>query len=68
MTYDDVINFFGSQNAVAAALGLTQPTVSSWHGTVPDQHQYALEILTAGALRVEDRLRKPKAGRAIFEY
>jgi hypothetical protein len=57
---------FRTQTAIAAALGITQP-VSPGH-VVPDQYKFQIEVITAGALRVEPELRKPCAGRAVFEY
>jgi hypothetical protein len=68
MTYADVLKFFGTQTAIAAALGITQPTVWSWRGVVPKQYQYQLEVITAGALRADPALRQPLAGRVIFDH
>ncbi len=76
MTYADVMQFFKTQGALGAALGIAQPTISSWDQgdghVVPDRYQYQLEVITGGALRVERALRKPKAGKiighSIFEY
>lgn len=58
MTYDEVIEHFGTQQKLGAALGIAQPTISSWGRVIPDHYQYQLEIITAGALRVEERLRR----------
>ena len=58
MTYNDALHHFGTQVKLAAALGITQPTVSAWKGEIPDAYQYQLEIITAGALRVEEHLRR----------
>lgn len=60
MTYDEVKRFFKTQEGIAAALGITQPTVSAWEGVVPNHYQYQLEIITAGALRVDPELRQPR--------
>lgn len=60
MTYSDVISHFGTQVAIAKALGITQSTVSGWGGVVPPKYQYQLEVITEGAMRADDDLR-PKA-------
>lgn len=60
MTYDEVLSHFKTQEGIAAALGLTQPTISSWKRIVPDHYQYQLEIITAGTLRVDERLRRAR--------
>lgn len=61
MTYADVLTHFGTQVAIARALGITQPTVSAWRGTVPARYQYQIAVLTRGALRVDEGLLKPEA-------
>jgi len=61
MTYEEVLAHFGTQERIAAALGLKQPTISCWKGIVPDHYQYQLEIITAGALRIDERLRRPRS-------
>lgn len=50
------ITFFGSQAAMAAALGVKQPTVSEWltgERPVPDTQCVELERLMEGRLHVE---------------
>lgn len=59
MTYSDVLRHFGTQVAIAQALGITQPTVSAWDGEVPSKYQYQLEVITSGQLRAEESLRAP---------
>lgn len=61
MTYQEAIEHFGTQAKLAAALGIAQPTVSCWDRVVPPAYQYQLEIITAGALRVDEELRRAKA-------
>lgn len=58
MTYTEALSHFGTQVKLARALGITQPTVSAWHGEVPPPYQYQLEIITAGTLRVDEPLRR----------
>jgi len=60
MTYKQVIDHFGTQAKLAAALGITQPSVSVWKRRVPAVHQYKLEIITDGALKVDAALRHPR--------
>jgi DNA-binding transcriptional regulator YdaS (Cro superfamily) len=62
MTYDDLIAYYGTQKGIADALGITQPTVSAWGRVVPARYQYQIEVLTDGALLVEDALRVPRKG------
>lgn len=58
MTYDQALRHFGgTQEKLAAALGITQSTVSSWGRIVPDRYQYQIEVLTGGALRADEALR-----------
>lgn len=51
MTKDQVIEHFGSQAAVAVALGIRQPSVWEWGDPLPPLRQLEIERLTAGALR-----------------
>lgn len=60
MTYDQVLAHFGTQQGIAGALGLTQPTISAWGKVIPPHYQYQLEIITAGALKVDEELRWPR--------
>lgn len=59
MDYAEVLARYGTQTAIAEALGITQSTVSAWKGTVPAYYQYQLEIISQGKLRVDDDLRVP---------
>jgi len=60
VTYEQVLKHFRTQEGIAAALGLTQPSISLWKQIVPAHYQYQLEIITAGALRVDEALRAPR--------
>ena len=54
MTYQDAITHFGgTQVALAKALGITQPTVSSWKGAIPAPYQFQIEVLSDRKLRVD---------------
>jgi hypothetical protein len=60
MTYDEALEHFGgTQEKLAAALGITQPTVSVWKGVLPDAYQYQIEVITGGKLRADPELRRP---------
>lgn len=50
MTKEEAIREFGTQVALAKALGLTQHTVSSW-GEVPVLRQLQIEVITEGRLK-----------------
>lgn len=54
MTKDEAIKHFGSVGAVAAALGIKQPSVSDW-GEIPPYRQLQLEILTKGKLKADQK-------------
>lgn len=51
MKKDEVLAHFGSQAAVAAALGIRQPSVANWTDPLPELRQLEIERLTCGALR-----------------
>lgn len=58
MDFDAVIRFFGSQVAAAAALGVTQPTISMWRarGSIPHLQQLRIEHITDGRLRADKNI------------
>lgn len=57
MTYHDALRHFGgTQVRLAAALGITQSTVSSWKGAIPPAYQFQIEVLSDRALRVDPDL------------
>ncbi len=53
MNIQDLINHFGSQAAIARALGTSDQVVSAWKAKnrIPIGRQYEIQILTAGKLR-----------------
>jgi transcriptional repressor of cell division inhibition gene dicB len=59
MTYDEVMAHFGTQVKLAAALGITQSTVSSWGRVVPRSYQYQIEVITDRKLLADAELRLP---------
>ena len=54
MTKQELIEYYGSQEKVADALGIKQPSVAGWPGDyVPIGRQYQVEVLTKGALKAD---------------
>jgi DNA-binding transcriptional regulator YdaS (Cro superfamily) len=51
MRKDEVLDFFGGATAAAHALGVSQPSVSSWGEQIPELRQLQIERLTGGVLR-----------------
>lgn len=74
MTYDEALAYFGTQTKLAAALGVTQATVSRWGEgprahktfTIPASYQYQIEVITNRQLLADAELRLP-ADRVIRE-
>jgi len=56
MTYDELINEFGTQDAIAKAIGVTQSAVANWksRGRIPFHCQYLLEKATRRRLKMDD--------------
>ena len=69
MTFSDLIEHFGSTQAVADALDVSYQSVHQWKrsGKVPQGRQWQLQALTAGKLqadslfRVDHKTRKSSA-------
>ena len=55
MTTADAIAHFGTQTALAAALGIHQSSVSTWGTYPPMLRQFQIERLTKGRLKVEQQ-------------
>lgn len=53
MKKQDVISYFGSVKATAAALGITSQAVSQWPDRVPKESQKTIFIVTQGRLQME---------------
>lgn len=49
----DVLAHFKTQQAIAEALGIKQPSVADWKEFPPDRRQFQLERITNGALKAE---------------
>ena len=51
MTKDEAISHFGSQAALARALGITQPTICGWGDFPPFERQQQIERVSGGQLK-----------------
>jgi transcriptional repressor of cell division inhibition gene dicB len=60
----EAIKYFGTQQAVADALGLKQPAVSLWGERPPSLRQLQLEIITKGKLKADPEIKQPSRERA----
>lgn len=58
MKIEDVISHFGSQVAVAQALGVNQPAVSMWktRGKIPHLQQLRIQHVTKGKLKAHPEI------------
>jgi DNA-binding transcriptional regulator YdaS (Cro superfamily) len=56
--YEDLIQYFGSQAAVARAVDVRQPSVWEWKKKgIPAKRQLQIERLTGGTLKAHPRVR-----------
>ncbi len=53
MTTEEAVKHFTSQQALADALGIKQPSVAGWGEYPPPYRQLQIQILTAGKLVAE---------------
>lgn len=61
MTYDDVINHFGTQLAAAKALGLSQSSISDWKRVgITNLRQLHVEAVTKGKLKADPAAKRPE--------
>jgi len=59
MKKSEAVKYFGSQSELAKVCGITKQAVSLWPGEhVPQEHQYALQILTKGQLTADQKERR----------
>ncbi|CAH3441023.1 Cro/CI family transcriptional regulator [Phytobacter diazotrophicus] len=56
MLKKDVVQHFGSQRAIAKALGLSESAVSQWRDVIPEKDAFKIEKMTSGVLRREPEL------------
>ncbi len=50
----EVIDHFGTQRAIAKALGISDAAVSQWKEVIPEKDAYRLQVVTAGALKYQE--------------
>jgi len=55
MKTSDVVAYFGTQELVAEALGISQAAVSQWGEDVPELRAFQLERITNGKLAAEQQ-------------
>lgn len=61
MRKEEAISFYGSQSALARALGIAQASVAGWTGEYPPGgRQLQIEKLTKGKLKAEPDCMAPK--------
>lgn len=54
MTFDELINFYGTQVRAGRAIGIGQSSVAEWKDKgIPAGRQAQYEILTQGALKAD---------------
>ncbi|MCA9233171.1 MAG: helix-turn-helix domain-containing protein [Planctomycetales bacterium] len=51
MKTEDAIKYFGSQVALARALGISKQAVGGWGEYVPTGRAFQLQVMTAGKLK-----------------
>jgi transcriptional repressor of cell division inhibition gene dicB len=65
MNTKQVLRHFGSQKAVARALGIAQPSVFQWGDRPPALRQLQLEHITAGRLKADAGILDPASFRQV---
>lgn len=58
----DAVKHFRTKSALARALGLTKGAITFWGDVVPRGRAFELQVLTGGALRVDETLYLPSTG------
>ena len=64
MTKDQAITYFGTQVALAEALGIGQSSISEWDKYPPELRQIQLQTITHGKLRAEPECFIPQGAKA----
>ena len=56
MTFTQLKKYYGTYINAANAIGVCQPTISNWiaRGLIPLLQQYRYQVVTNGALKVDD--------------
>lgn len=60
MLTKDAIAYFGSQAALARALGIKQPSVAEWGTHVPPLRQFQIERISKGELTASPEVALPR--------
>lgn len=55
MKKKDVIEYFGGIKQAAIALNIWPQTIYQWSDDVPENVAYKIQVITDGALKVEDK-------------
>ncbi|AMO58141.1 Cro/CI family transcriptional regulator [Endozoicomonas montiporae] len=53
-TYKKLLAYFRTQERIAVALGVRQPSISQWKGVIPVKHAKTIERLTNGDIAAID--------------
>nr|DAX16270.1 MAG TPA: DNA-binding transcriptional regulator [Caudoviricetes sp.] len=56
----EVIEYFGTLEKVATALGISVSAVSQWGTIIPEKNAYRLQEITKGQLKVQHSLYRPQ--------
>ncbi|WP_241610263.1 Cro/CI family transcriptional regulator [Rosenbergiella epipactidis] len=56
MIKNAVCEYFGSQHAIALALGLSDSAVSQWKEIIPEGAAFKIERITKGKLKYQENL------------
>jgi hypothetical protein len=64
MTKQDAIDYYGSQAALARALGIHRAAVHAWE-EIPVGRQYQIEVLTGGDLKADLAFQQPAPMRRV---
>lgn len=62
MRKQEAIEFYGSQTALARAIGIAQASVAGWGEYPPDARQLQLQRITKGKLKAERGCRERLLG------
>ena len=53
MRKEEVLKHFGSASELARILGISPASISEWGKLIPKGRAYQIQVITAGALRVD---------------
>ena len=62
MTFDELMDLYGTQTKAGDALGVAQTTVADWKKFgIPLPRQYQIQVLTGGVLKADPTPKRRKA-------